>query len=131
MVEQDEKMEEIVDEVNACQSLLYSVFPAPVLERLQNRLPGQSTEIAEKFYDCTFLFAKVVGLKELTDLAIDPSPEAPLQEALLQLSVLEEEGFAPDAHTVHACNICMHACMQRSRASRPTRTRCAACMGLR
>lgn len=68
LVEQDEKMKEIEEEVECCKSLLYNVFPAPVLERMTNRKTGEKKEIAEKFTECTFLFAKIVGLKEIIDL---------------------------------------------------------------
>ena len=73
LVTQDDRMARINHEVDMCQDLLANVFPAPVLERLQAR--GESEALAapdggkrifaESFTECTFLFAKIVGLNDL------------------------------------------------------------------
>ena len=69
LVTQEDRMSRIQDEVGGCADLLANIFPAPVLTKLQAR--GQSLSdggkriFAEKFDDCTFLFAKIVGLNDL------------------------------------------------------------------
>ena len=57
-----------------CQLLLENIFPHEVLQRLKQRDGGgggsgerHATVLAEEFNGCTFLFAKVVGLKQLTE----------------------------------------------------------------
>ena len=50
-----------------CQKLLESVFPKAVFKRLQvESEQGSSLTACENFEDCTFLFAKIVGLNKLT-----------------------------------------------------------------
>ena len=68
LVSQEDRMLRISEEVECCQQLLRNVFPLVVLERLQNRNNGAGSAFAEKFTDCTFLFAKIVGIKTLTEL---------------------------------------------------------------
>jgi len=79
----------ISEEVDQCQALLQNIFPPEVLERLHDKqIPTFQTEsragktklaptsgLAERFEDCTFLFAKVVGLKKLTELTESQSDE--------------------------------------------------------
>ena len=75
-------MNHITEEVACCNNLLQNVFPQPVLDRLQGKAtslrPGMAgSAFAEKFHDCTFLFAKIVGVNELAELGekglVDPS----------------------------------------------------------
>jgi hypothetical protein len=69
LVTQEDRMQVIQREVSGCADLLANIFPAPVLMKLQAR--GQSLSeggkriFAERFDDCTFLFAKIIGLTEL------------------------------------------------------------------
>ena len=65
-------MDLISSEVIQCQELLANIFPPQVLAQLQNTIPGMDRaspgqSIAERFEDCTFLFAKIVGLKQITE----------------------------------------------------------------
>lgn len=71
LVNQQDRMERITAEVECCEQLLRNVFPAIVLRRLQDktRVSGDGTgTFAEKFHSCTFLFAKIVGLQQVTAL---------------------------------------------------------------
>ena len=69
LVTQEDRMRVIQREVSGCANLLANIFPAPVLTKLQAR--GQSLSeggkriFAERFDECTFLFAKIIGLTEL------------------------------------------------------------------
>merc|ERR1719424_144299 len=69
LYEHGENMETISEEVVNCQLLLENIFPQEVLERLKQRDDGDrhAAVLAEEFNGCTFLFAKVVGLKQLTE----------------------------------------------------------------
>lgn len=59
-----------------CQALLESVFPPRVFEKLQESQQATSNTLTacEAFEDCTFLFAKIVGLSKLTsDAQVEPA----------------------------------------------------------
>ena len=80
LFEHQNNMARIKDEVEQCQSLLQNIFPPEVLERLHNKqVPGMAGAnllpsprpagaegddkhggLAERFDNCTFLFAKVL-----------------------------------------------------------------------
>ena len=71
LVTQQDRMERITAEVQCCEQLLQNVFPPIVLRRLQDKTQhtGDGTgTFAEKFLNCTFLFAKIVGLQQVTEL---------------------------------------------------------------
>ena len=93
LVSQEDRMARISEEVDCCEQLLQNVFPAPVLARLQNTQGdggatgggGQGSSFAEKFHDCTFLFAKIVGLKVLTELGEKGERDPAQVVAALQL----------------------------------------------
>ena len=83
LFEHTENMEVISEEVVNCQRLLENIFPEEVLERLKLRNDAatsgadqgpHSKVLAEEYTGCTFLFAKIVGLKQLTeDESRDPA----------------------------------------------------------
>jgi class 3 adenylate cyclase len=83
LFEHTENMEVISEEVVNCQRLLENIFPQEVLERLKLRNDAatsgadqgpHSKVLAEEYTGCTFLFAKIVGLKQLTeDESRDPA----------------------------------------------------------
>ena len=76
LVTQEDRMARISLEVEKCDLLLKNVFPEKVLDRMKDSnakhnadgTASAGSSFAEKFHDCTFLFAKIVGLKELTEL---------------------------------------------------------------
>jgi len=67
--------EHIMEEVEACKKLLENIFPPQVLSELQLNLRLGASEraavVAQEFEGCTFLFAKLVGLRHLVESA-DP-----------------------------------------------------------
>jgi len=67
--------EHIMEEVEACKKLLENIFPPQVLSELQLNMRLGASEraavVAQEFEGCTFLFAKLVGLRHLVESA-DP-----------------------------------------------------------
>ena len=63
--------EHILEEVEACERLLENIFPPQVLDDLRDNLRLGASEraavVAHEFEGCCFLFAKVVGLRNLVD----------------------------------------------------------------
>ena len=90
MVNQEDRMQRITSEMECCERLMQNIFPPSVFIRLQEKAQDQTTgenaTFAEKFTDCTFLFAKIVGLKQVTELG--ESGKADPQDVVQALQVI-------------------------------------------